>query len=180
MLQVWKEDQVQKMKINTSRSRAKRGMRMADNTKNRPEQIFAATLLKMHLPLWCHVDLEVEVSLFDADNPDVRYVRTIDIVIRNMEKKFAIEMNGPPHDEMPQMRKDKRRKLILEWKGNDYNFIEFNYTKMSSLWKKAIGNITLDDAVMAYAEIRDTIGDLLPLGQCNRAQIETMLRKTQM
>lgn len=167
------------MKVNTTRSKAKRGMRLAGNTKNRPEQILAATLLKMHLPLWCQIDTEVEVSLHDADNPDVPYERTIDIVVKNMQEKFAIEMNGPPHDEKLQLRKDNRRIIILEWKGNDYKYVEFNYKKMPNLWKKAYENLTLDEALVAYEEIKTAVGDLLPLGKCNKNHIETMLRKTQ-
>lgn len=167
------------MKINTSRSRAKSAMRYLGNTKNRPEQILAATLLKMHLPLWCHVETEVKVSLHDADNPDIPYERTIDIVVKNMQEKFAIEVNGPPHDEMPRIRKDNRRKIILEWKGNDYKYIVFDHNKMTNLFIKATRNVTLDEALNAYEEIKAAIGDNLPLGDCRKDQIETMLRKTQ-
>lgn len=167
------------MKINTSRSRAKKGMKSSGNTKNRPEQLLAAVLIKMHLPQWCSTETEVDVSLFDADNPDVPYERTIDIVVKNMKEKFAIEMQGPPHDELPQIRKDRRRGIILEWKGNDYKFIEFHYEKMTNLWKKAYEDVTIDEAMAAYEEVKAALAEYLPMAECRRNNIETYLRKTQ-
>lgn len=168
------------MKISTERSRAKRNMAYVGNTKNRPEQILAEALLKLHLPLWCRVETEYEVSLFDADNPDTPYERSIDIAVWNQGKKFAIELNGPPHDEVPQIRKDSRRQVILEWKGNDWKYIVFDYIKMPTLFERAKRKLTYDEAVKAYGEILVAIGDALPLGEPRKEMIETVLRKTQL
>ena len=155
-------------------------MRNAGNTKNRPEQLFAAAIIKMHLPLWCSVETEVDVSLFDADNPNTPYERTLDIQVKNMKEKFAIELNGGYHDEQLQIRKDSRREIILEWEGNDYKCIIFDYIKMVNLFKRARNNLTIDEAVLAYEEIKKKLGDDLPLGRCRKDLIETYLRKTQL
>jgi len=167
------------MKINTTRSKAKKAMRANGNTKNRPEQILAAKLLKAHLPLWCSVETEEEVTLYDADNPDP-YKISIDISIKNQAKKFAIEMNGPPHDEELQIRRDNRRITILEWPGNDWTYIEFNYVKMPMLFARSQRKLMNYEAVEAYREIQTAIGDALPLSVARKDMIETILRKTQL
>ncbi len=167
------------MKINRNRSKAKAAMSKTGNTTNRPEQLLAAVLLQSHLPLWCKVMREEELSLFDADNPGKSYVITVDIAIVDMGKKFAIELNGPPHDEMPQIRRDNRRQTILEWKANDWKYIEFDYTKMPNLFKRAKGKITLDEAIAAYEEIIIAVNNVLPLGEPKKLLIETVLREIQ-
>jgi len=168
------------MKINTERSKAKKNMTYVGNIQNRPEQILAAGLLQIHLPLWCRIYTEHEVELFDADNPDTPYKRKLDIAIYNQRFKIAIELNGPPHDEMPQIRKDTRRQTILEWKGNDWKYIEFNHTKMPTLFARAKRKLTYDEAVKAYGEILVAVGDALPLGEARKDMIQTILRKTQL
>jgi len=155
-------------------------MRANGNTKNRPEQVLAAKLLKAHLPLWCSVNTEHEVSMYDADNPEKPYVISIDIAIMNQAKKFAIEMNGPPHDEELQMRRDNRRIAILQWKGNDWAYIEFNYVKMPMLFARSQRKLMNYEAVEAYREIQTAIGDALPLSVARKDMIETILRKTQL
>lgn len=155
-------------------------MRANGNTKNRVEQILAAKLLKAHLPLWCSVETEEKVSLHDADNPEIPYKISIDIAIKNQAKKFAIEMNGPPHDEELQIRRDNRRITILEWEGNDWTYIEFNYTKMPMLFARSQRKLMNYEAVEAYKEIQTAIGDVLPLSVARKDMIETILRKTQL
>lgn len=169
------------MKINTTRSKAKKAMRVTGNTKNRPEQILAGHLIKNHLPLWCKVDLEFFVSLYDPDNPHNPYERHIDIAVQNQTQKFAVELNGPPHDELPQIRRDNRYKTILEWEGNDWTYIEFSHISMPNLFTKefVLGqrSLTIEETLEAYEEIKLVIGKKLPLGDANRPLIETILRK---
>lgn len=168
------------MRPNTNRSKAKGAMRASGNTKMRAEQKLAAQLIRNHLPLWCKVEMEEEVKLYDADHPDVPYERSIDIAVWNRRDKIAIEMNGPPHDEQLQVRKDNRRITILEWPGNDWDYTEFSYIKMPNLFARATRKITIEEALKAYDEIKIAIGPKLPLAAARKEMIETILRKTQL
>lgn len=172
------------MKINTNRSKAKKNMKYVGHTSNRPEQILAAKLIQAHLPLWCRVFTEHLVKLHDPDNPDVPYERKLDIAVYNQHSKVAIELNGPPHDETPQIRKDNRKYEILKWKDNDWKVVVFEYTKMPTLFERQFvegkRNLTYNEAVKAYGEMLTAIGDILPIAEARREIIETLLRKTKM
>lgn len=167
------------MKVNRTRSLAKAGMRRFGQKKNRPEQILAGALLQSHLPNYAIVDVEPIVKAFNPDNPEVLKEISVDITVRLPRKKVAIELNGPPHDEMPQIRRDRRKQIILEWKDNDWKFLIFDYNKMEILFLRNRRNLTYNEAVRAYGEIMIVVGEVLPLQDASKIAIEEVLRKTQ-
>ena len=167
------------MKVNRTRSKAKAGMRRFGQKKNRPEQILAEALIQSHLPVEAIVDREEDVTCFDPDNPDTQKEVSVDITVRLSIKKVAIELNGPPHDEMPQIYRDRRKQIILEWKGNNWKYLPFDYNKMEILFTRNRRHLTYNEAVRAYGEILQQVGDVLPLQDASKQKIEAVLRKTQ-
>jgi len=147
---------------------------------NRPEQILAGALLEAHLPNYAIVDVETIVKVFDPDNPEVLKDVSVDITVRLPRKKIAIELNGPPHDELPQIRRDSRKQIILDWQGNDWQYLIFDYSKMEILFLRNRRHLNYDEAVRAYGEIITTMNGLLPLQEANKIKIEDVLRKTQL
>lgn len=167
------------MKVNRTRSIAKNNMRRSGQTKNRPEQLLAAALIQAHLPLNASVETEETLYVFNPDKPDFRNEVSVDITVRLPGAKVAIEVNGPPHDELPQIRRDNRKKLILEWKGNDWKYLVFDYKYMVTLFLRNKRELDYDEVVKAYGEILVTVGDVLPLHDANKQAIEAVLRRTQ-
>jgi len=155
-------------------------MRRFGQKKNRPEQILAGALLEAHLPNCAIVDVEAIVWAFDPDNPEILKDVSVDITVKLHQKKVAIELNGPPHDELPQIRRDNRKRIILEWKGNDWKFLTFDYNKMEILFLRNRRNLIYDEAVKAYGEILQQVGDVFPLQDASKQKIEAVLRKTQL
>jgi len=171
------------MKVNTNRSRAKKGMRYLGHTKNRPEQLLAAKLIKLHLktPMVTYVETEELVQCFNPDEPGKEKEISVDITVviprqRGWSEgiKVAIELNGPPHDEMPQIRRDTRKQIILEWPGNNWKFLVFDYNKMPILFTRATRELDYDEIVKAYGEIIIAVGNALPLRDPIRRLIESV------
>lgn len=169
------------MKVNRIRSIAKKNMRAVGNTTNRPEQLLAAALIEAHLPVWASVETEWKVRVNNPDTTeDYPKEYKLDIAVKIEQKKVAIELNGPPHDEKNAMRRDYRKKLILEWKGNDWKYVEFVYTKMPFLFLRNQKHLTIFEAEAVFYEIRDALTGILLLGPINHKMIESVLRKTQL
>jgi len=167
------------MKVNRTRSKAKANMRRFGQKKNRPEQILAEALLQAHLPTFAIVDREEMVKVDNPDEPGIKEV-SVDITIRFARKKVAIEMNGPPHDEIPQIRRDSRKEILLTWPGNDWICLVFDYNKMPILFLRNTRELTYDETVRAYREIIIAVGDILPLKDASPLAIKAILRKTQL
>ena len=168
------------MRVNTDRSRAKKYMRLFGQKKNRPEQILAGALLQTHLPNWAIVEVEDMVTCFNPDEPGVPKEVSVDITVRLPRKKVVIELNGPPHDELPQKRRDNRKQILLEWEGNDWKFLKFGYNKMEILFTRNRRFLNYNETVRAYGEILVAVDGLLPLQEANKIKIEEVLRKTQL
>ena len=154
-------------------------MRLFGQKKNRPEQILAGALLQAHLPNWAIVEVEDMVTCFNPDEPGVPKEISVDITVRLPRKKVAIELNGPIHDELPQIRRDIRKQIILEWEGNDWKYLSFDYNKMEILFLRNRRKLTYNEAVRAYGEILQQVDDVLPLQDASKEKIEMILRKTQ-
>lgn len=177
------------MKPNRTRSIAKAQMRRFGQKKNRPEQILAAALIESHLrssPMG-FVETEELVKCFNPDEPNILKEISVDITVKFPPQRakpdglrVAIELNGPPHDELPQIRRDRRKQIILEWKGNDWKYLIFDYNKMEILFLRNRRNLTYNETVRAYGEIIITVGEVLPLKDASKIAIEEVLRKTQL
>lgn len=175
--------------MNTERSRAKNNMRHSGQKKNRPEQLLAAAIIQTHIPTSLAADIETEeiVKCFNADEPGVLKEISVDITVRFLRQrkfpngdKIAIELNGPPHDELPQIRRDARKQIILEWKGNDWKFLVFDYDSMPNLFLRNERELTPAEAIAAYGEVKDKVSALFPLMPTNSKKIEAVLRKTKL
>ena len=153
-------------------------MRRTGQKKNRPEQILAGALLQAHLPNYAIVDVETIVKVFDPDNSEVLKDVSVDITVQLPRKKVAIELNGPPHDELPQIRRDSRKQIILEWQGNDWQYVIFGYNKMPTLFLRNSRELTYNETVRAYGEIMIVAGEVFPLKDASKIAIEKVLRKT--
>jgi len=163
-------------------------MRYSGQKKNRPEQLFAAALIESHLrpsPV-AYVETEEMVQCFNPDEPDVTKEVSVDITVkfpRQRSKpeglKIAIEVNGPIHDEMPQIRRDQRKQIILEWKGNDWEFLAFDYISMPNLFLRNERSLTPAEAISAYGEIKSKLVKWFLLTPTNYKKIDAVLRKTQ-
>lgn len=158
-------------------------MRLFGQKRNRPEQILTGALLEAHLPSCAIVDVEAIVWAFNPDNPKVFKDVSVDITVKFHQKKVVIELNGPPHDEKPQKRRDARKQIILEWKGNDWIYLPFDYNRMPTLFERNFvegkRDLTYNETVKAYGEIIIAVGDVLPLKDASKLAIEEVLRKTQ-
>ncbi len=164
-------------------------MRYSGQKKNRPEQLLAAAIIQAHIPdsLCPVIETEEMVKCFNPDDPGILKEVSVDITVRFMEsrargliKRIAIELNGPPHDEMPQIRRDRRKQIILEWRGNDWKFLVFDYDSMPNLFLRNERELTPAEAIAAYEEVKDKVSTLFPLMPTNSKKIESVLRKTQL
>jgi len=158
------------LRVNRSRSLAKKAMRRLGNTRNRPEQLLAARLIELHLP---SARVETEVKMTDivatggVDLTGERAPR-LDIRVVKDGKKYAIRLMGPPHDEKKQERYDILQALFLESEDNGYTVIDFGHANyhvnpMPTLFLRALRPLKRDEVWIAYLEIAKIAGLLLGL-----------------
>lgn len=162
------------LKVNRTRSIAKKWMRRSGNTKNRPEEKLAANLIEIGLPVWAHVIPQRKLTLNDPDGPDIEF--NVDIAVRLEHLKTVVELHGPYHDEKKYVRRDRIRRLLLEHNG--WNTLVIHHSKAPILFKES-KKWKLEELPKVYREIIDQIGEKLPLSkEIPDGIFESVLRKT--
>lgn len=167
------------VKINTTRSRAKKAMRKKGSTKYRPEQILVHDIIKE-----CHVGglkkIEMEfkpANILPLEGTDLTGDRSpiLDIYLQdgNMTN-YAIRLNGPYHDELKQERKDYVQKTFLEMQPEKWVVIDFNYVTMQNVFKRNLRKLTPGELILAYNEIKKY---LLPFGINLRTPTDEIFQK---
>ena len=167
------------VKINTTRSRAKKGMRKKGDTKYRPEQILAHDIIES-----CSISklrkLEMEFSPADIvplEGTNLTGDRSprLDIYFQTQDfVNYAIRLNGPYHDEKKQERKDYVQKVFLEMQPEKWIVIDFNYVTMQNLFKRNLRKLTLTELILAYNEVKKY---LIPFGVNLSTPTEEILKK---
>lgn len=120
---------------------AKKNMVRAGNTSNRPEQLLAKRIIHEHLRGLHTIETEYKVEDY-----------SIDIAILQHDKKIAIELHGPIHDEIKRERHDRLKRLKLQELG--WIVVEFKYYNMPYLFRRVDRILTESEMKLAYNEIR--------------------------
>jgi hypothetical protein len=134
------------MKVNRTRSLAKDAMRKKKSTSNRPEEKLAYKIIKTYLKGLQYSE-EQRIFRFDA----IHHAK-VDIYIMANDIRYAIRLQGPPHDEKKQKRHDLLQFFNLLHLG--VTTIDFPYKTMVNLFlrnKKILNDFQL---LSAYTEIR--------------------------
>lgn len=150
---------VMPVKINTTRSRAKKAMRRKGDTKYRPEQKLSFDIINNSLrtqKIEMEYNPEKIVPLEGTDLTGDRSPR-LDIYFQIEMTNYAIRLNGPYHDELKQERKDFVQKTFLEMQPEPWNVIDFNYIKMQNLFKRNKRKLSTSELKLAYNEIKNTM-----------------------
>ena len=156
------------VKINTTRSRAKKAMRKKNSTKYRPEQILVHDIINE-----CYVGgsglrkIEMEYlppDIIPIEGTDLTGERSprLDIYLQTADlMNYAVRLNGPYHDDQKQERKDFIQKTFLEMQPERWFVIDFDYIKMQNVFKRNLRKLTPGELILAYNEIKK---NLLPFG----------------
>ena len=148
------------MKVNTTRSRAKKAMRRTGQKQYRPEQILAFDIIKNCTLTFGMRKLEMEYqpnNLVPLEGTDLTgdRVPTLDIYLQDVNSEhYAIRLNGPYHDELKQERKDFIQKTFLEMQPHKWHVIDFNYTTMQHLFKRNQRKLSPGELLLAYNEVK--------------------------
>ena len=141
------------MKVNRTRSITKKAMKRAGNTSNRPEQQLAFDIISRHLQ---GIDIIEKEYRIDFNNQNWT---KIDIYIKISNQKYALYLNGPPHDELKAKRHDRMVFLYLE--ERDYIPIPLSYNNMPYLFLRNKRELDWIETKMAYKELHR---ELKPFG----------------
>lgn len=111
-------------------------MRFAGNTRNRPEQLLAKLIIEKILGYQIESEYFVKdlKPVGEKDFSKTNQIPTLDLAIP--DRKIAIRLQGPYHDELKQIRKDRIQKFVLE--GNGWIVIDFVHTDMPVLFQKRL------------------------------------------
>lgn len=100
------------MKVNTTRSHAKKAMKRNGQTSGRPEEKLAAKIINYHLTKLHELNEQVRI-----DFNEINYA-IVDIqLILGSGQKYAILLHGPPHDEKRAKNHDRLQYYYLQEKG---------------------------------------------------------------
>lgn len=164
---IYKRNYKKILKINRSQTFANTNMRKNGNTKNRPEQILAKNIIENHLPKYANVRTEEDVICFNPDNPETPKEISVDITVRLEQLKVSIEMQGGYHNRKNVGRRDFRKGITLEWKGNDWKHIVFVDEEMPGLWLRNKRELNDQELEIAYNEIKQKLSSVLQLSDWN-------------
>ena len=126
------------MKTNRSSSIAKKYMREKGDTKNRPEQLLVAEILKYHVTEEVTTEVKLK-NLHAVDALDFTGKRAPrpDILMEYQEQKFVIRINGPSHDTDKREKYDNAQKIFLELQTKDhYRVIDVSYVRHELLFER--------------------------------------------
>lgn len=110
-------------------------MRKKGATKNRPEQLLLAEIIKYHVTE--EVSTEVKLKkLKDVDAITLTGDRSPrpDILFECLKQKFIVRVNGPSHDNREKY--DKAQKLFLEMQDPPYRVIDVSYVRHELLFER--------------------------------------------
>lgn len=119
------------MRVNRSRSMAKKNMRKKGLTSNRPEQIRLYEILRFWLSKHTTVLKELKYP-YTADDKSKRKA-ILDIAVLFQGKKYAIRMMGKIHEEKKRELHDSIQQLYLE--KNSWKVLNIWYDKYPNIWK---------------------------------------------
>jgi len=130
------------MKVNRTRSIAKKAMRKKGATSNRPEERLVYQVIKTHLSSVVDIEMQKRVD-FD----DIHYAKLDVYFTTRTGQKFAIRVNGPPHDGQKESRHDRLQLYLLQERL--ITAIDFWWDKMPMLFlrnKKILDEVELKQA----------------------------------
>ena len=166
------------VKINTTRSRAKKAMRKKGSTKYRPEQILVYDIISE-----CDIGIRIiemefkPTNILPLEGTDLTGERSpiLDIYLQDDNfTNYAIRLNGPYHDEQKQERKDFIQKTFLEMQPEKWRVIDFNYITMQNVFKRNLRKLTPGELILAFNEIKR---NLLPFGINLRTPTDEIFQK---
>jgi len=133
------------MKVNRTRSFAKKGMRAKDATSKRPEEQLAFNIILAHLD---GIEIEQQYRIeFNSRNFAI-----LDIYMERDGNWYAIRLMGPPHDELKAKRHDRLQKIYLERLG--IIVIDFGHNDMPNLFLRNKRKLKPIELNRAYLEIK--------------------------
>lgn len=138
------------MKVNRTNSIAKKAMRKKGDTSNRPEEKLACNIIALHLPKIIQIESQ-KIIWFN----DINYAKLDIHFVISSGQKYAIRLNGPPHDGLKAQRHDRRQQIYLEERG--YIVIDFWYNKMEKLFLRYERLLTDEELKEAYFEIKNIL-----------------------
>jgi len=158
------EEESLPVKINTTRSRAKKGMTRKNNTSNRPEEILVHDIIKSTLPDIDEIKTQHKppniVPLKGTDLTGERSPK-IDVYFRIGTRHYAIRVMGPIHDEWKRENYDFVQRTFLEMQPEKWAVIDFNYVTMQNVFRRNKRKLLRGELILAYNEVKKY---LLPFG----------------
>jgi len=145
------------VKINRTRSIAKKAMRRSGKKGYRPEQILVYDILKIYAI--GIEDLEMEKkppNIVPLKGTDLTGDRSpiLDIYFKFDDVHVAVRVNGQYHDEQKQDRKDIVQRLFLENQPERWQVFDFVHWKMSNLFKRNQRKLLPGELMLAFNEVK--------------------------
>lgn len=153
------------MPINKTRSISKKYMRLKGSTKSRPEQMLIAEIIKVHTGL----KVKTEYNIPDEDLQPVEdfHLQGLkkprpDIFFIYNDRNYIIRVNGPIHDEIKSVRRDRIHKLYLEMQIPGWIVIDAWYHELPITFSSNRKKLSPEKLKQAYEEIRTSVWMDLP------------------
>lgn len=138
------------MKVNRSRSMAKRGMRRSGNTSDRPEEKLAYVIIRDHLKGIVQCEKQYIVK-FD-EGPWCHHARLDIFFILNTGQKYGVRIMGEYHDEKKQERHDRLQYHELLERG--YIVIDLLWWDSPNLFARRERLLSEGEIAHAYLDIK--------------------------
>ena len=132
----------------------------AGNTKNRPEQLLIAEILKFHLPSWAYIETEKKITYVtefkDQRDAKIDIFVVYDEIQKQRGSQYLIRVMGPRHDNGIVIKKDSLQKgylLALSQIWPIKAVIDLHYYDMPITFERNKRLLTGDEAIQAYGEV---------------------------